>query len=79
VDGLTEGFAVVGGICDDRLRLLFVYQGRRSDEIVNLPARKEKAQRPSECVDEQVDLCCQSSSRAPQSLVARPPFPVAAC
>lgn len=79
VDGLAEGLAVIGGVCDDGLRFLLVYQARRGDEIVDLPACERKAQRSAERVGEQMNLGRQSSSRTPQSLVARPPFPVAAC
>lgn len=79
VDGFAEGLAVIGGVCDDGLRFLVLYQGRRGDEIVDLPTGESKAQRSTERVGEQMNLCCQSSSRTPQSLVARPPFPVAAC
>jgi hypothetical protein len=46
---------------------------------VNLTGGEEKAQRPTEPFDEHVYLGRQSSSGTPQSLVARPPFPVAAC
>jgi hypothetical protein len=46
---------------------------------MNLTRGEEEAQRPAEPFGEHVNLGRQSSSGTPQSLVAGPPFPVAAC
>jgi hypothetical protein len=56
VNGLAESLAVIGGVGDDGLRFLLVYQGWRGDQVMNLPAGERKAQRSAERVDEQMDL-----------------------
>ena len=76
---LPERIAVVGGVGDHGLRLRAFYQAWRENDVVDLPGGERKTQRPPEGVDEQVDFGRQSSSRTPQSLIAGPPFPVAAC
>ena len=44
-----------------------------------LPSGQQQAQRPSQCITEHMNLRGQSSTGSPQSLFARPLFPVAAC
>lgn len=79
LDCVAEPIAVIGGVGDDGLGFLAFYQARRSDQVVNLSARQRKTQWPAKRIGKKADLGRQSSSRTPQSLVARPPFPVAAC
>lgn len=78
-DRLSERIAVISRIGDDGFGLTAFEQQGRSNDVVNLTGGEEKAQRPTEPFDEHVYLGRQSSSGTPQSLVARPPFPVAAC
>jgi len=44
-----------------------------------MAGRKDEAQRATECVGQPVNLGRQFASGTPQRLVARLPFPVAAC
>jgi hypothetical protein len=48
-------------------------------QVVRLAGRDREPQRPAAGIGEHVDLGGQSASGAPQRLVARPPFPLAAC
>ena len=78
-DVLSESVAVISGVSDDRFGFASFEQHGRYHDVVNLTRGKQKAQRSTEPFGEHVNLGCQSSSGTPQSLVARPPFPVAAC
>jgi hypothetical protein len=78
-NGITERAAVVGGIGKNAFGFeAFDHRGSL-DDIVFLSGRKFEAQRSSQRIRQHMDFGRQSSSGTPQSLVARPPFPVAAC
>src|SRR5215210_4645200 len=78
-DQLAQSVAVVGFVGDDGAALDAFQQRRRGDDIVDLAAGENEAQRAAERIGEHVDFAGQSSSGAPQSLILVPPFPVAAC
>lgn len=78
-DVVPQRVAVVGGIGDDGFSLAACEQHGRGNDVMNLTRREEEAQRPAEPFGKHMNLGGQSSSGTPQSLVAAPPFPVAAC
>lgn len=67
-DELSNRIAVVTSVGDDAASRLAVQKCRRLRQIVGLAGRENEAQRPAECVREQMDLGGQSASGTPQSL-----------
>ena len=78
-DELSQRVGVVGPVGENGLRGEAFDQGRRCQHIVALSGGDAEADRPAEGVGGHVDFGGQSSSGTPQSLVAGPPFPPAAC
>src|SRR5262245_31607518 len=72
-DGWDDGHSNYGAALDA------LEQRRGGDDVVDLSAGENEAQRPTKRIGEHVDFAGQSSSGSPQSLVLVPPFPVAAC
>src|SRR5687768_13187722 len=76
---LAKSIAVVGFVGDHGTAIEACQQRRCGDNIMDLAAGEDEAQRATERIGEHVDFAGQSSSEAPQSLVLVLPFPVAAC
>ena len=75
----AQGIAVVGLVGDDGAGAEPFEQGRRGRDVAGLSRGEDEAQRSPLAVGQRVDLGGQTSSGTPQSLIAVPPFPVAAC
>lgn len=71
---VEDGVAVVGLVGDDVASGEAVEQRERVGGVVGLAAGEQEADRSAEAVDRQVPLARQTSSGAPQSLVATAPF-----
>ena len=78
-DQLPKQVAVIGFVADDGTASHVGDQLRSHDDVVNLSASQEKAQWAALGIGQDMDFGGQSSSGTPQSLIAVPPFPVAAC
>jgi hypothetical protein len=79
LDKVEDCVGVVSLVSDDVACLEPCQQGNAKLGIAGIAASEDEAHRPTERIDCDVPLGGQSSSGAPQSLVARPPFwPVAA-
>ena len=78
-DEAAKSVAVIAPVGDHLASGLSVEQGMSLGEIVGLTWREDEAQRSAKRIGQQMDFGCQSSSGTPQRLVARPPFPPAAC
>ena len=71
--------AVLGGAGQGVPGLEALHQGRSLWRVADLARGQDDPKGPAPGVGGQVDLGGQSASATPQSLVAIPPFPVAAC
>src|SRR5215471_13553307 len=78
-DQVAQPIAVVGFVCDHAISSEIGQQLRRGGDVVCLTTRQDETQGATERIGDGMDLGGQSSSGTPQSLVAVPPFPVAAC
>src|SRR3954463_14236710 len=78
-DELAKMVAVVGFVSNYGATVDALKQRRGGDDVVDLSAGENEAQRPTKCIGKHMDFAGQSSSGSPQSLVLVPPFPVAAC
>jgi hypothetical protein len=78
-DELAKMVAVVGFVSNYGAAVDALKQRRGGDDVVDLSAGENEAQRPTKCIGKHMDFAGQSSSGSPQSLVLVPPFPVAAC
>ena len=78
-DELAQGGGVIGAVGEDGPRREAMDEGWCGEDVVALSGGDEEADRPAERVRGHVDLGGQSSSATPQSLIAGPPFPFAAC
>ena len=74
-----KALAVVGFVSKDGFGGLAFEQDRRGCDVPGLTGGDDDTQRSAEAVCEHVDFGRQSASGAPQRLILRPPFPVAAC
>lgn len=70
---------IVAFIGDYRLGGLSGQQRRGALAVGLLPAGQQQTQRSSQGITQQMNLGGQSATGSPQSLLARPLFPVAAC
>src|SRR5262245_29491512 len=73
-DELAKMVAVVGFVSNYGAALDALEQRRGGDDVVDLSAGGNEAQRPTKRIGEHVDFAGQSSSGSPQSLVLVPPF-----
>jgi len=78
-DEVAQRFAIVSFVGDDATGAEIGQQLRCGGDVMRLPASQDEAQGPTERVGDDMDLGGQSSSGTPQTLIAVPPFPVAAC
>ena len=86
-DGFSAGFgdevaqrvAIVGFVGNDAASAEVGQQLRCGGDVMCLAAGHNEAQGPTERVGDDMNFGGQSSSGTPQSLIAVPPFPVAAC
>src|SRR6266568_6298093 len=78
-DEVAQRIAIVSFVGDDATGAEIGQQLRCGGDVMRLPASQDEAQGPTERVGDDMDLGGQSSSGTPQSLIAVPPFPVAAC
>ena len=80
---LENGARIAGAwkveVDDPRLGGLSGQQGRGALAVGLLPAGQQQAQRSAQGITQQMNLGGQSATGSPQSLLARPLFPVAAC
>jgi len=79
LDERAQGIAVIGLVGEDVARRQALEQGGRGGDVALLARRNHDPQRSAARIDDEVDLGRQSSSGTPQRLIARPPFPPAAC
>ncbi len=75
----AQSVAVIGFVGDETAALDPGQQDRGTGDVGGLARSQPQAQRTPQAIAEQVNLGGQASSGTPQSLVAGPPFPVAAC
>jgi len=78
-DRVANIIAVVSFVSNDAPCVDTLDQGDGGFAVMDLASGQHNPQGPSERVGEHVYFGRQSSSRAPQSLILSPPFPVAAC
>ena len=75
----AQGVAVIGFVGDEAAPLGSGEQDGGALDIGGLPGSQAELERAARAITEEMNFGGQSSSGTPQSLVAGPPFPVAAC
>ena len=78
-NAVADLVAVIGLVGQNVVGLKALHQREGLRCIAGLARGEDDAERPAEAIGGEVDLGGQTSSGTPQSLVAVPPFPVAAC
>lgn len=78
-DECSNFVGIITFVGDHRLGGVSGQQRRGALAVSLLPSGQQQAQRSSQGIAEHMNLGGQSSTGSPQSLLARPLFPVAAC
>jgi len=79
VDSRSQSVAIIGFVGKNGLSFQPVEQSWRRRYVAGLTRRYDKAHRAAKRIGQHMYLCRQSTSGTPHRLIARPPFPLAAC
>src|SRR5712691_3099125 len=78
-DEVAQGVSIIGFVGDDAASRQAREQLWCGEDVVRLATGQEESQGATLSIGDNMDFGGQSSPGTPQSLIAVPPFPVAAC